>query len=198
MPESSRFHDHYKKGFTPWDNNRVDHSLVQFVKESKLAPCPVLDAGCGTGNNCIWLAQQGFTVTGWDFVPQALDSARQKAGDAKVSCSFEQKNILNLDSDLPQFDFIFDRGLFHCFKSSSQLDEIARIFASLLPQNGIWLSLIGNADEPRTESGPPQLSATEITATVEPFFIIDSLVASFFDSDHQPPPKNWVCQMRKR
>ena len=198
MPESSRFHDHYKKGFTPWETNRVDRSLVQFIKKTKLPPCSVLDAGCGTGNNSIWLAQQGFTVTGWDFVPQALDSARQKANCANISCSFKQKNILQLAENSVKFDFIFDRGLFHCFKSSNQLDEIARIMASLLPQNGFWLSLIGNADETRTAAGPPQLSATEITTTVEPLFIIDSLVASFFDSNQQTPAKNWVCQMRKR
>ncbi len=198
MPKPASFHDHYKQGVTPWETNRVDKSLVDFVEKSGLKPCSVLDAGCGTGNNAIWLAKQDFTVTGWDFVAQAINSAKGNAKKAGTICSFSQIDIMELSPNIGPFDFIFDRGLFHCFKSSNQLHEIAGIMASLLPANGIWLSLIGNADETRSAQGPPQMSASQISEVVEPLFIIDSLTASFFDSDQKTPAKNWVCQMRKR
>ncbi|MDA3971163.1 MAG: hypothetical protein PF442_07410 [Desulfobulbaceae bacterium] len=40
------------------------------------------------------------------------------------------------------------------------------------------------------EQGPPHLSAQQITAVVEPLFSIESLTASFFDSDQAPQAKN--------
>jgi cyclopropane fatty-acyl-phospholipid synthase-like methyltransferase len=198
MTQPPSFHDRYKQGETPWETNRVDRSLVQFIKQYNLDPCTVLDAGCGTGNNSIWLAQQGFSVTGWDVVEQAIDSARAKAHAAGASCSFVQVDLLEINPAKTGFDFIFDRGLFHCFKSSNQLDEIAQVMAALLPHKGLWLSLIGNADETRQEQGPPQLSAQQISAIVEPLFSIESITASFFDSDQSPQAKNWICVMRKR
>ena len=94
MPQAPTFHERYRQGVTPWETNRVDRSLVQFVAHSGITPCSVLDAGCGTGNNSIWLAQQGFTVTGWDFVAQALDSAKAKAQKAGATCSFAQVYLL--------------------------------------------------------------------------------------------------------
>jgi cyclopropane fatty-acyl-phospholipid synthase-like methyltransferase len=198
MANPPTFHDRYQQDETPWEIHRVDHNLVQFIRNSGLAPCTVLDAGCGTGSNSIWLAQQGFTVSGWDFVEQAVNRAREKGAAAGTSCAFARVDFLEMTPVDGVFDFIFDRGLFHCFKSSNQLHEIARVMAALLPENGTWLSLIGNADEIRQEQGPPQLSAQQITAVVEPLFIIESITASFFDSDQQPPAKNWVCHMRKR
>ncbi len=198
MPKSLSFHEHYEQNITPWETNRPDNNLINVIKQLELKPCAVLDAGCGTGHNSIWLAQQGFTVTGWDFVEKAIARAKKNRMEANVSCTFTQLDILDHSQPNSSFDFVFDRGLFHCFKSRNQLTEIVQIIANLLPQDGIWLSLIGNADETRKESGPPQLTAREITEVVEPLFIIDSLVASFFDSDQKTPAKNWVCQMRKR
>lgn len=198
MEPSATFHDHYKQGRTPWETHRVDRALVDFIQKSALAPCAVLDAGCGTGSNAIWLAERGFKVSGWDAVAQAIDGAQQKAKKAGVRCNFQHIDLLKPPVPQPTFDFIFDRGLFHCFKSTHQLPQVVEIIASLLKQNGIWLSLIGNSDESRRKSGPPQLSASQITSLTEPLFSIESLSASFFDSDLQPAPKNWVCQMRKR
>jgi SAM-dependent methyltransferase len=41
-----------------------------------LRPGTVLDAGCGTGADAIWLAGQGWEVTAVDISPTALDHAR--------------------------------------------------------------------------------------------------------------------------
>ncbi len=198
MIDSPSFHQRYEQGETPWETHRVDQGLVRYISQTGLSPCSALDIGCGTGNNGIWLAGQGFEVTGWDLVEQAITTAKSKAKDAGVTCNFSQVDLLELDTTDHCFDFIFDRGLFHCFKSTNQLEVIARVIAELLPTYGRWLSMIGNADETRTATGPPQLTATEITTILEPLFFIDSIEASFFDSAQKPPAKNWICQMRKR
>ena len=63
---------------------------------------------------------------------------------------------------------------------------------------GLWLSLLGNADELRHAPGPSQRTATDIVNSVEPYFEILSLVSSYFGSNRPNPPKAWVCLMRKR
>jgi SAM-dependent methyltransferase len=51
--------------------------LVEEV--ASLAPGIALDIGCGEGRNSVWLAKQGWSVTGVDFSNVALDKARRLA-----------------------------------------------------------------------------------------------------------------------
>ena len=39
----------------------------------------VLDAGCGTGENALFFAGRGHTVTGIDFLDEPIPGARRKA-----------------------------------------------------------------------------------------------------------------------
>ncbi len=49
-----------------------------------LAPGRALDVACGEGRNALWLASEGWQVTGVDFSQVALDRAGQLAGEAGV------------------------------------------------------------------------------------------------------------------
>lgn len=46
--------------------------LVQCVSQHAIAPCPVLDAGCGQGRNALWLAKLGFDVLAIDNSSEAI------------------------------------------------------------------------------------------------------------------------------
>ena len=52
---------------------------------SGLTPGTALDVGCGEGGDVIWLAQQGWTVTGADFSANGLARAARHADDAGVA-----------------------------------------------------------------------------------------------------------------
>jgi 2-polyprenyl-3-methyl-5-hydroxy-6-metoxy-1,4-benzoquinol methylase len=59
---------------------------AQLVAEaSRLTPGTALDVGCGEGGDVIWLAQQGWQVTGADFSATGLAKAARHAGAAGVS-----------------------------------------------------------------------------------------------------------------
>ncbi|RJX32913.1 MAG: class I SAM-dependent methyltransferase [Desulfurivibrio sp.] len=188
----------YEAGDTPWELHRPDCNLIEMVRDYHIAPGPVLDIGCGTGNNTIWLARHGFTATGCDVTEIAVRQAMAKAAEAQVSCTFLRLDFLKDAVTGGPFAFLFDRGCFHSFDSAGDRRRFAEKAASLLSQEGLWLSLVGNRDEIRESSGPPQRSALDIISAVEPFFEIQLLKSNFFDTNRDSAHRNWVCLMKKR
>ena len=96
------------------------------------------------------------------------------------------------------YSLAFDRGCFHVFDPAEERSRFAQNVAHSLAREGCWLSLIGSADDPPRDTGPPRRTAREIVDAVEPFFEILSLTAGFFDSQKKRPPRSWVCYARKR
>lgn len=82
----------YRKG-AAWDRYGAGRELQELVESGRLSPrehpC-VLDLGCGTGANAVYLAQRGFDVVGLDFTPIAIERAAERAAGAGVAdrCRF--------------------------------------------------------------------------------------------------------------
>ena len=198
MTPEDRFNEHYKEGSAPWDIGKPDFNLIHTVTTTPIAPCKALEIGCGTGDNAIWLSQQHFTVVGVDASEIAIEKARDKAAKTNASCTFAVLNILKSHADGAPFGFAFDRGCFHTVDSPQERQSFAEQINRHLGENGLWLSLIGSADEQRLSEGPPKRTARDIVSAVEPYFEILSLVSSHFEAHLPDPPGAWVCLMRKR
>jgi SAM-dependent methyltransferase len=198
MSVEDHFREAYRAGSTPWDIGKPDFNLIQTVTATPIAPCKALEIGCGTGDNAIWLAQQEFDVIGIDISEIAIEKAGEKAAKANVPCTFAVLNILIDHVAGAPFGFIFDRGCFHTLDSARERKTFAEQVSHHLADNGLWLSLIGNADERRLSEGPPKRTARDIAGAVEPYFEILSLVSSHFEAHLPAPPRAWVCLMRRR
>jgi SAM-dependent methyltransferase len=59
-----------------------------------LAPGRALDLACGAGRNAVWLAEQGWTVTGVDFSDVALANARGLAAERGVEVEWVLADLL--------------------------------------------------------------------------------------------------------
>ncbi len=105
----------------PWDTNQTPPEVIQRVESGEIAPGRALDLGCGTGTNAIYLAQHGFQVVGIDFVPRAIEQARQKAAQAGVDVAFHVGDVSDISflGDI-QFDLALDIGCFHSIAESSR------------------------------------------------------------------------------
>ncbi len=192
------YRERYKEGDTPWDIGQPDFNLIQIVTTTPIKPCKALDIGCGTGDNAIWLSQQNFQVLGIDTSEIAIEKAKEKALKTNVKCNFMVADFLRSHIEEAPFGFVFDRGFFHSLNSDEERRSCAEKVSSYLEENGLWLSLIGNADEKRQGPGPPQRTAREIVNSIEPYFEILSLVSGYFGSKRSNPPRAWICLMRKR
>jgi methyl halide transferase len=198
MTIEERYRERYKSGDTPWDVGQPDFNLIEVVTQKPILSCRVIDIGCGTGANSIWLAQNRFEVMGTDTSDIALERAKEEASNANVECDFRQIDFLKNKIEGAPFGFAFDRGCFHSFNSENGRRKFAQNVAAHLEEAGLWLTIGGNADERRQGPGPPQRTAGDIVLAVEPYFEVLALTSSHFGSNRPNPPRAWRCLMQKR
>src|SRR5688500_14063080 len=110
---------HYESGTPPWETGQPSRELARVIAEQAISPGRVIELGCGSGINAVWLAQQDFDVTAVDFTPLAIDQARQRAAEAGVAVRFVLADVLNLTERFEPFPFFFDRGCYHCVRTEN-------------------------------------------------------------------------------
>ncbi|WP_084523872.1 class I SAM-dependent methyltransferase [Nocardia inohanensis] len=110
----------------PWDIGAPQPSFVA-LEESGLVTGAVLDSGCGTGENALYLAGKGYDVTGVDLAPTAIQRAHDKAKQRGLSAAFAVADVFDLEAYRGRFDTVVDSGVAHLFHG----EELARYAASL-------------------------------------------------------------------
>jgi SAM-dependent methyltransferase len=80
----------------------------------------VLDAGCGTGENALYFAGRGRTVTGIDFLDEPISRAKRKAAERGLPATFLVQDALTLKRWSERFDSVIDSGLFHVFSDEGR------------------------------------------------------------------------------
>lgn len=188
----------YAGGELPWDSGKVDIHLGGVLERNNIEPGKALEIGCGTGTNTVWLAQQGFEMTGIDMAQNAIARAEAKIAAAGVDGKLFAADFLTDDISGAPYKFVYDRGAFHVLDTAEEQSRFASRIAELLEPEGIWHSLIGSTDGPPRDSGPPRHSAAEIVAAVEPYFEILELSSTTFDRESHSRVRAWILVAYKR
>ncbi|MCX4243877.1 class I SAM-dependent methyltransferase [Paraliomyxa miuraensis] len=189
---------HYATDDLPWDTGEPDPHLVALVEGGTLAPCRVLEVGCGTGTNALWLCERGFEVTGIDVASRAIAKAEQKARVAGTRVEFATVDFLHAQVPGGDYELVFDRGVFHVFDDASDQARFAERVASVLRPQGRWLSLAGSTEGPPRDHGPPRRSALDIAMAVEPSLELLELRSIEFAANLPSPAKAWLMLARRR
>lgn len=110
----------YLSGRIPWDSGIVPPEITGWIEDYTAqgrAPGRALDIGCGTGTTSIYLAEQGWDVTGVDFAPNAIRRARRKVrhltGPGSVTFFSADVSRPNFLDDASPFDLVVDVGCLH-------------------------------------------------------------------------------------
>lgn len=192
----SHWDSRYQQQTTPWDSGLRSQELARVLDEHSIQPCRVLDAGCGSGTNSIFLAQRGFAVTGLDCSQHALDLGQEAALAAGVEVEWVCADLREWQLSEP-FDLVFDRGCFHCVRRENSSAVAVDTLAKLCHKGSHLLVLTGNANEER-EHGPPQLTENELRTELSTEFQVDQLREFYFeDAGGVQGPLGWSCLLQR-
>lgn len=183
-----RFQWRYWRGQTPWDTQITPPEVMEFIAETP--PAKALDLGCGTGTNAVTLARNGWKVTGVDFVPKAIRTARRKAAAYGYAIDFYLASVTDLSMLSGPYDYALDIGCFFGLKVSdrnSYAAELSRLLAS-----DAWYMLY--AWHPRCYKGKwTGISAEEVDGLLEQNFTRERVVVG----EEGGHPSAWYWYRRK-
>ncbi|REJ79597.1 MAG: class I SAM-dependent methyltransferase [Planctomycetota bacterium] len=187
----------YRSGETPWDSALVSRELRIVLDERPIVPGRAIELGCGTGTNAVFLAQQGFQVTAVDCSAPALEQAAEKAQQAGVSVDWIEADVQHFGDHLQPFDFVFDRGCYHCCRRTD-LPGILTTLANITHPGSLFLCLAGNANE-QTEHGPPRVTEQEIRDELGRLFDVEFIREfRFQDAGEVEGPLGWSCLLVRK
>lgn len=133
----------------------------------------VLDAGCGTGENTLYFASRGQSVTGIDFLAEPITIAKRKATDRGLTATFLVMDALALKELREVFDNAIDSGLFHVFSDEDRRRYVEGL-ASVLRQGGRLFLLCFSDAEPG-DQGPRRVSRQEIEDAFAQGWVVESV-----------------------
>ena len=145
-------------GGEAWDRRFSEHEwsqdpdpfLIELVQG--LPPGGALDLGCGPGRNAIWLARQGFQVTGVDSSSVGLQQAQARAGQAGVTLCLVAADLMEYQAEDASFDLVVVANI---HPGPELLPEILAKAARALRRDG-HLFVVGHHLDALGHDGPPQ------------------------------------------
>jgi 2-polyprenyl-3-methyl-5-hydroxy-6-metoxy-1,4-benzoquinol methylase len=200
LPPRERFEDYYAAPRAPWDIGRPQQAFVEAAASIRGR---VLDIGCGTGDLALWLAEQGCTVTGVDFLEKPLEAARRKATDRGLAVNFLQMDAVAVGEIPERFDAVTDCGLFHVFDDAGRQAYVGALTRLLEPGARVFLLCFADA-EPGTH-GPRRITERELREAfangwqaekIEParFAVVPGIPGAEFGPDGA---RAWFAVMRR-
>ena len=138
--EPSGWEERYSGDEQMW-SGRPNPQLV--AEASRLTPGTALDVGCGEGGDVIWLARQGWRVTGADFSAAGLARAARHAAEAGVSdlTAWWQVDARTFEADGRSFDLVTSHYL---HPPDGGMVEVTRRLAGAVAPGG-HLLVVGHA-----------------------------------------------------
>ena len=144
---------------------------MELVKGGGIRACRVLDIGCGSGSNVVFLAEKGFDASGVDISRVAIRKATAKARERRLRCSFyvlDFTETQKVSESFSTFDLLLDVG---CFHSLSLQDRGRYVYSlKLVSRPGslylLWCFLRGS----RWSYGPPGVDEDEAERTLSKEF----------------------------
>ena len=183
----------------PWDTKAPKENVIAW-HQAGVIHGEVLDVGCGYGDNAVYLAQQGFSVTGVDISPTALATAEQRATAAGVTVRFAVADATTLDGYSTAFDTVIDSGMYHGLDDQDKRRYLAALHRATRPGATLLLSAFSDVNTDATPWPRPMVSEQTLRDTlVGGGWDIASLTSETTQLPHDGSRATiWMLQARRR
>jgi ubiquinone/menaquinone biosynthesis C-methylase UbiE len=154
----------YRDGPVPWDIGGPQPAIVRLASEGAFAGA-VLDVGCGSGENALYIASLGSRVLGVDVAETALAIAREKAVARGITAEFAAADAFQLACLGRSFKTLLDCGLFHTFDRDERSAYVTSL-TSVTEHDGTLYVLCFSHEGPDT--GPHPINREELRTAFHP------------------------------
>ena len=196
MSETPRrdFEASYRDGDAPWDIGRPQAEIVALA-EAGLVVGTVLDIGCGTGENALYLAGRGHAVFGLDGSATGIERARQKAAERKLGVQFHVWDALELKRLRKSFETVIDVGLFHVFADADRRRYAESLAEVTSPGSDLFI-LCWSKEEP-PGPGPRRIDEFELRDAFRSLFATMEVKPARFERVGAPPAKALLTRLTR-
>ena len=179
-PSGRAFDDAYI-GVPPWDIGRPQREVIALADDARFRS-PVIDVGCGTGENALALAERGHDVLGIDASPRAIGRAMDKARERGLGgADFLVADVFGVGGLGRRFGSALDCGLFHVLDDHERPVYAASLHEALEP-HGV-LHLLCFSDEEPAGWGPRRVSEAELRETFSAGWSVREVVSAAFETN---------------
>jgi len=206
--EMERIYTEIPPANIPWNIESSPRELISLVEVGHVRPCRAIDLGCGAGNYAIYLASQGFDMTGVDVSSAAIALARDNAKKQGVECDFLVTDVLDgLEEFAGAFEFAYDWSLLHHVFPENRKRYVETVHRVLAPGGTYFSVCFSEQDGAFGGSGKARetplgtvlyfSSKEELRELFEPYFTLKTLKTAEVEGKWEPHLMN-VALMEKK
>ena len=184
----------YRETTTPWETGKPSGELVRIVEGKILKPSRVLEVGCGTGANAVYLARRGFEVTAIDSSPPAVERARTRAEQTGALLRIVLGDVFEFAETSGPFDLVFDAGFYHFIRRIT-LSRFLDLLWRVTSPGSLYLTLAGAAEGAAEGEGPPCVSEDEVRSELGRLF--ECIELRIESPNRKDGYAGWSCLMRR-
>ena len=175
--------DDMYRGQPLWEIGRPQQAFVDLAESGAIAGS-VLDIGCGTGENALFLATRGHEVWGVDLSGVAVERAMVKAHARRLPVVFLAGDALDADEIGRTFETLIDSGCFHTLNDSDRVRYAASVRALSTPGSRLHVACFSEAEP--AGWGPRRVTQAELRDVFADDWIVDGIQPIRYETTMAP------------
>lgn len=196
--------DFYRQGTPSWDTGELEPDFKQVVDGLNLKTrTTVLDIGCGSGIEALYMAQKRFEVTAVDCSRMATDRASSRADIRNAQLRIVTDDIFRFTHhNRNQYDFVYDIGFYHFIRQRFLADYIDMLWR-ITKKGSYYYTLAGASEEGiereyAEQNFLPSVSQEEVTEELASLFeIVEVRQGTIRSRAKDEPFLAWSCLFRR-
>lgn len=194
----------------PWAIGRPQRAIAELAARDFFEG-PVLDIGCGTGENAILLAYRGLEVVGVDLVPKAIEIAKANAARAVAASAAAGESAMRIPPQFREgsaldlractggrtFRTLLDCAVLHVFSDADR--ERYRESVSAVAEPGARIVVLVFSEHETRPGGPRRMSVRDIERTLGTRWSLVRVQPSRYEHiSHDGGARSWLAVLRHR